>query len=320
MEGIAPASGLISFCVPVYNAGAFIKETLRCLCSQDYPYFEIIVVDDGSTDDSRRQIEAIADKRVTLLCTQNGGAAMARNVAYRNSKGAYVIFFDADDIVPPCYLRKMIQKITEKSVVMARWGRFYNNDLSSYAPETLHKKEMDFLEWIGYYWKNGNSMTNPGRALIPRSLIDEAGGWNESLSLNDDFEFFTRIFLCANKIILNDEALFYYRSGVNGLSAGKSDKAYRSYYNSVALSLEKVFKRYGNEAALLKSCANIWQLFIYSAYPHEPELVKMAEEEIKNLGGASLPFPSGKLTSLLAKFVGWKLAMKTRLYFRAFTT
>ena len=319
MEGIDTAGPLISVCIPVYNAGAFIKDTLLCLCAQDYPHFEIIVVDDGSTDDSVRQIEMIADSRVTLLRTGNGGAAKARNNAYRLSKGAYVIFFDADDFVLPGYMAKMAEKIKthSKDVVMARWGRFYNDDLSSYSPEILEKEEMSFHEWIACYWQGANPMTNPGRVLIPRPLVDEAGGWNETLSLNDDFEFFTRIFLCADKIIFNKEALFYYRSGVNGLSAGKSSKAYLSYFNSIALSVEKVTKRYKNDASLLTSCANIWQLFVYSVYPDEPELVKMAEDQIKRLGGSTLPFPSGKLTSLLAKLTGWKFAMKTRSYFQA---
>ncbi|MCR8560177.1 glycosyltransferase [Mucilaginibacter sp. BJC16-A38] len=307
---------LVSLCVPVYNAGAFIVQTLTCLCMQDYPNIEIIVVNDGSTDDTAGLIKTVSDSRINLIHTDNGGAARARNIGFDHSKGRYIIYFDADDYVFPDYITQQYHKIKDQDdiVVMACWGRFYNNNLAAFGEEPIPPGPMSFTEWIKFYWYNANPMTNPGRVMIPRQLLGEAGRWNERLSLNDDFEFFTRVFLSVRKIVFNSDAKFYYRSGVAGLSASNSHEAHVSFYNSIALSVDRVVAAYDNDPLLLRSCANMWQLFVYSTYPANPELIKKAEKQIEILGGADLPFPSGKITSLLTIFFGWKLLKKIRSY------
>jgi len=97
-------AGLISIIVPVYNAGQFIAETIRCVQRQTYPQWELLLVDDCSTDAGRKIIRQIGreDARVKLIVQdENGGAAKARNRGIQEACGQYICFLDADDIWMP---------------------------------------------------------------------------------------------------------------------------------------------------------------------------------------------------------------------------
>ncbi len=93
--------GLVSIVTPVYNAGAYIEETIAMVCRQTYTDWELLLVDDGSADDGREKIEKWQkrDSRIRLLAREkNGGAALARNFGVEHAAGRYLAFLDADDI------------------------------------------------------------------------------------------------------------------------------------------------------------------------------------------------------------------------------
>jgi glycosyltransferase involved in cell wall biosynthesis len=235
--------------MPVFNGEKYIYQTLQCLCNQTYTGIEIIVVNDGSVDGTGLEVDKVKDKRITLINVENGGAAKSRNIAWQHAKGAYIIFLDADDYLPPAFIASQLDKIKNKqnTVVLAQWGRFYDDDINTFKLNGVPESgEMTFKDWIKSYWYNGNPMTNPGRVMIPSALVQQAGLWDERLSLNDDLEFFTRIFLKSDKIIFNNDVDFYYRSGIGGLSSKKSYPAYQSLYNSIALSVNYVLSICGS--------------------------------------------------------------------------
>ena len=308
---------LVTFCIPAYNVSQYIEATINSLLSQSYKNIELIIVDDSSTDNTWLYLQEIKDKRVNIFHQHSKGAAAARNEAFRWSGGEYIIFFDADDLVEQDYLYNQLQTLNGKtdSVSLAQWGRFVNNDLTTFELIPNPKHTMNLQTWVEEFWYNVNPMTNPGRVLIPRHIIDKAGLWNEELSLNDDLEFFTRIFDNSASIIFNNQSTFYYRSGVNGLSCYKGKEAYASFYKSVKLSTEIVLKNY-NKNIINKACANMWTSFIYVIYPNEKHLVKLAEKELKDLVKSDLEYPAGGITKLLNKIIGWKLTfkLKTKLY------
>lgn len=306
---------LISVCMPAYNAEQYIAEAIRSVIDQTYKNWEIIIVNDGSTDDTQVVIDQFGkDERIKLVKTINGGAARARNIAYSHSRGEYIMFFDADDVISPDYLKTQVYKASENSdtLIMADWGRFYNNKPAIVTIEPVMYNELAFDEWINDYWYNANPMTNPGRALLPKTLIEKAGLWNESLSLNDDLEFFTRIMLHAEKIIFNHEAVLAYRSGVSGLSSHTGKDAFNSLFISIELSLKMALNRYGNRGMVRKSCANMWQGFIYDVYPLHPDLIKKAQGHLSKLPAPSIAYPCGGYTKLLVNVIGWKMAKKIK--------
>lgn len=302
----------ISLIMPLYNSEKYVSAAIESIIKQDYSNWELLIVDDGSRDNSLQIAARYQSDRIKVLSQKNKGASAARNNGYLQSNGDYILFFDSDDLIPPNYLSAHLSAIDGSSVTLAQWGRFIGDDLSSFRlvpnPSDMH----DLKAWVGDYWYHVNPMTNPGRLLIPRQLIDKAGLWNESLSLYDDMEFFTRIFKHSDKILFNDKTTFYYRSGIQGLSATKGEDAFISMFNSIDLSVKYVLDTY-QDTHTKKSCANFWQLFIYEAYPFCKELRIRAEENIRTLGGADLKFPSGGLTKFLLNFMHWKMIKSSKL-------
>ena len=273
------------------------------------------MVNDGSTDETASVIRSVNDERIQVIETNNGGAAKARNLAFTSATGDYIIFFDADDYVGANFISSQVEKTNGQKdiVVMSAWGRFYHNDLTTLQIAELPQGELSFKEWINKYWYNCNPMTNPGRALIPVDLIKKAGLWNENLTLNDDLEFFTRIFLTACKIVFNADAVFYYRSGINGLSASTGDKACKSLFESIKLSVHKVLREYEHNSSLLISCANMWRSFIYITYPYQKKHLQLAQAEIAKLGKPDFKFQAGGVTALLTSLLGWKMTKRIKL-------
>ena len=96
--GVKENNEVISIIVPVYNAHNYIKETVNSVLNQTYSEFELILIDDGSTDDSIEIIKAFDDKRIVLLQNDKKGAYAARNFGIKNAKGRYIAFLDADDV------------------------------------------------------------------------------------------------------------------------------------------------------------------------------------------------------------------------------
>jgi glycosyltransferase involved in cell wall biosynthesis len=299
---------LISICIPAYNCELFIKDTISCLKEQSYTNLELIIVDDGSTDTTRTIIEHIKDDRIIFIRTSHSGAAHARNIAYEHSSGSYVIFFDADDYVESDFVSRQYRMTGGNLdvVVLSAHGRFYNNDLKTFKLEPTPDKEMTLKEWVKCYWYHCNPMTPPGRIIIPKKLIDDAGLWNENLNLNDDLEFYTRIFSKSKKLIFNPDAIFYYRSGIKGLSGEKNSRAYESLYQSTILSIDSVLSKYPNESMVTKSCANLLQSLIYEIYPREKHLIALAESKINELDVPDFKFPAGGTTRILLYLFGWK--------------
>ena len=92
---------MISVVIPLYNKEASIKQSLMSVLSQSYPDFEVVIVDDGSTDQSVAQVEEIQDPRIRLIRQENGGPSKARNTGVKNAKGDWILFLDADDELLP---------------------------------------------------------------------------------------------------------------------------------------------------------------------------------------------------------------------------
>lgn len=129
---------LVSIITPCYNAQDFLAETIASVQRQSYPHWEMIIVDDASTDHSRELLQAQAAKepRITVhLLKTNSGAAVARNKAIELAKGKYLAFLDADDVWLPFHLEKSIQTIQSKNIpfVFASCKRVNENNERIYT-------------------------------------------------------------------------------------------------------------------------------------------------------------------------------------------
>ena len=104
---------LLSVIIPIYNGSEYIKDTIKMVLDSDYKELEVIAVNDGSTDDSAKKVEALSkeDNRVKLFNKENGGVVSSRNYGVEHSTGDYICFVDQDDFVKPFMYSKLIKKL-----------------------------------------------------------------------------------------------------------------------------------------------------------------------------------------------------------------
>ena len=116
---------MISVVIPLYNKEASIKQSLMSVLSQSYQDFEVVIVDDGSTDNSVAKVEEIQDSRVRLIRQENGGPSKARNTGVMNAKGDWALFLDADDELLPEALRNFERAIKDNPSIGFICAPFY---------------------------------------------------------------------------------------------------------------------------------------------------------------------------------------------------
>ncbi|WP_369726014.1 glycosyltransferase family 2 protein [Bradyrhizobium sp. LLZ17] len=139
---------LVSIVIPAYNAERFIARTLASAQAQTYEKLEIIVIDDGSTDNTRSVVEAIAatDKRLELISTPNRGVARARNLGIENARGPYVAFLDADDLWHPTKIARQVEALdTHRSDPSWGWRLFLSPHHKRGGPSNRHRSDLSRL-------------------------------------------------------------------------------------------------------------------------------------------------------------------------------
>jgi glycosyltransferase involved in cell wall biosynthesis len=157
----------VSVIIPAYNAARFLPEALESVFSQTWPELEVIVVDDGSTDDTREMLKPYGE-RIQYLHKENGGPASARNLGLRHARGRFVAFLDADDLWLPRKTELQMAQMTDSRVGLT--GSSGNEDGGrSGAAQEMHYERM--------------LMRNPFSAssvLCRRASIDDVGFFEES--------------------------------------------------------------------------------------------------------------------------------------------
>lgn len=306
----------VSILIPAFNSAAFIRETLQSALAQTWENTEIIVVDDGSTDETRDFVAEYRQQGVRLVHQDRQGAAAARNRAFVHSTGAFIQYLDADDLLSPEKIEFQLTDLLSRdpgTVASCEWARF-NQDPSE--AEFVRQKVWNSLspiDWLVEAWEGGGMMQT-ACWLTPRHLIEQSKGWNETLvsNPNDDGEFFCRILTRSQAIIFNSDAKVYYRSNIGGsLSRQLSDSAISSLlatcdsYTKHALELE-------DTPRVRHACAMNYLTFIYRFYPSHMDLVQHARHRVKDLGIEKIEPVGGSRFKQVANLVGFDNALRLR--------
>lgn len=181
---------LISIIIPAYNAAGFIRETIQSVVTQSYDNWELIVVDDGSTDQTAAIVnEFVNNRRVRLFQKPNTGVADSRNFGYKHSCGSWCCFLDADDRLKPDCLERRVFHLQENV-------KFYHNDIAlidSNGEETggikrgLSGHVLDDL----LIWKR-TVIPGPSSIFLAKEVFDTVGGFDPAFSTAADQDFFFR--------------------------------------------------------------------------------------------------------------------------------
>lgn len=302
----------VSIIIPCYNAERWVAATIESALRQTWPDKEIIVINDGSKDRSlavARQFEA---QGVRVIDQVNAGASAARNAGLHAARGTYVQFLDADDLLAPDKIEqqmRLLAPLGPRVLSSSQWAHFRDAPAEAVFTEQANYRNLTGVEFLQLHWEEG-CMMQPGAWLAPRSLLDAAGQWNESLSLNDDGEYFARVMLAAERIAFCRAARTYYRAhGGNRLSARRDRRSLESLFRSVELTTARLLATDAS-ARTRAAVAYAWKWTAFELYPGAPDLAGRAEATSRQHGGSARPFPAGGRFRFAARLFGWRLAKR----------
>jgi glycosyltransferase involved in cell wall biosynthesis len=311
-----PSESLVSILIPAFNAREWIKETLRSAIAQTWQKKEILVVDDGSTDQTAAVARQFESDNVRVVTQKNQGAASARNLAFSLCKGDFIQWLDADDLLAPDKIARQMDAFdrfrSKQTLFSSTWGRFlYRPHRAKFAPDDLWQ-DLSPTEFL--VRKMGWNLYMPVHAwLVSRELTEAAGPWDTTMYVDDDGEYFCRVLLACEGIRFVPEAKAYCRiSEFNSLSyIGLSDKKIEAQWRSVQLHI--TYLRSLEDSQRVKDvCVRLLQDWLIYFYPEKPEIVTQAEDLARNLGGhLDTPSLSWKY-SWVKTFFGWTAAKKAQ--------
>lgn len=308
---------IVSVIIPCFNAGLYLSTAISSVIKQSHNQIEIIVVNDGSTDDTEDIVSSFRDSRIKYFYQENKGQCAASNFGLQQANGDYIKFFDADDVMNPRHLEAQLTRLqnSENSIASCAWGRFYDGNPASaeFKPETVWK-DMQPLDWIKSALKQKYDMMGVWLWLIPRQLIEKVGGWDPRLSLNNDFEFSVRLLLNVDRVLFSGDAKLYYRSGSSEtLSQRPSEQRFADAILSTDLGCSYLLK-VENTAEMRHLCANRYQRWLYAVYPDYPNLESTLLNRIEELGGSDRLPEGGAILNSLSTMLGWRMAKRIKLF------
>lgn len=314
---------LVSIVIPCHNAAPWLAETLTSALDQTWPNLEVILVDDGSTDESLTVASQFDRPNVQIIAQANRGAAAARNLALEVAQGEMIQFLDADDLLAPDKIERQMAlyrtcfqaqaQSDPPCLITGAWGRFRQDpQTATFRPDPLWQ-DLAPVDWLVCAW-SGHWMMHPAAWLVPRALVEAVGPWQEVLSLNDDGEYFARVVLASGGVKFCPDARSYYRSGNGGsLSGRKTSEAWASQYRALALQIQ--YLRTAEDSPRTRQVgANLMQRFIYEVFPAVPSLRNLAARQVRQLGGATERPMGGPLFQVAARLVGWQQARYGQLW------
>ena len=311
-------SGLVSIIVPCKNAEKWLPETIESCFNQTWSNIEIIIVDNLSTDGSLEIAKNYASNNVKVIQCPRPGASIARNVGLMHSKGEYVQFLDADDILDPNKIHVQMTRLAREPagvVASGCWAKFRFAQNDAIFREEQVWRDFSPVDFLVTSWLGGGMMA-PFVWLTPSKVIDKAGGWDEDLSLNDDGEFFCRAILASNGVAFCEEAKGFYRSTAEpSLSKRRDPRALLSAYLAVERSTQALLK-HSTDPMAVKACAYSFQRFVHATYPLAPALTKLAEIKVKEFGEADFRPGGGPAFLKLCRMIGWRLARRFQLFWQ----
>lgn len=207
----ADQAPLVSVVIPTFNRGPLLDEAIRSVLAQTFGDFELIVVDDGSTDDTAQRVQAYADPRVRYVHQRNAGLAAARNAGIRTATGAYVAFLDDDDTWHADKLRRQVEVLAARPEIAAVHTGFRWVDTGG-APLDLEYRRPPSRGSLYQDLMFANVISGSGSSVLVRaSCFGRAGVFDPALRAREDQDLWRRLVLAGYEFACVDEPLVHIR-------------------------------------------------------------------------------------------------------------
>lgn len=310
---------LVSILIPAYNAEAFLGDTLKSALAQTWRRKEIIVVDDGSKDGTLAVARQFESQGVTVIAQKNQGAAAARNTALSHSKGEFIQWLDADDMLNPEKVERQvkaaIQDADRRTLYSAGWAYFmYRASQARFTPTELWH-DLSPIEWMTRKLELNLHMQT-ATWLVSRELTVAAGPWNTKLLGDDDGEYFARVLMASGQVRFVPESKVFYRISPSARLShiGRSVAKMEAQFHSMELNIAYI-RSVEDSARVRAACVTYLQRYLPVFYPEMPAIVKRVEELAVLLGG-KLDTPRLSWKYLwIQKLFGWTAAKNASVYY-----
>lgn len=208
---------IISIVIPCFNISEFVGLTINSVLSQDYKNYELILIDDGSTDSTLSILESFekANEKIKVYSKKNGGVSSARNLGISNSSGDYIIFLDGDDLLEMSALTKIVKSINlQKKVDVISFGfdiKSKTEVIEKHSSTRLHDRFFSGPDFLKLYLKRHVRQCVSSFA-VSRSMIYERNLWfDEDTHNGEDQEFQIKMLYNAYKVYYCSDVLFHYQ-------------------------------------------------------------------------------------------------------------
>ncbi|WP_299006395.1 glycosyltransferase family A protein [uncultured Tenacibaculum sp.] len=220
---------MFSIVIPLYNKELSITNTLQSVLNQTFTTFEVVIVNDGSTDTSVDKVKAFNDTRIRIIEQENGGVSSARNTGIKEAKYNYVAFIDGDDLWKSNYLSTMVQLITDFPN-----AKFYASNYSVLKNEKLfdytNYLEEGFRGYIDNYFTVAlqSKLFQTSATIISKKISESFLLFNEELSIGEDFDYWYRNIL-NSKIAFVNQPLTIYNMDDDNMVSNKKNSFNKKY-------------------------------------------------------------------------------------------
>ena len=284
----ANAKSLVSILIPAFNAEEWIADTLRSAIAQTWEQTEIIVVDDGSTDQTLAIARQFESECVRVVAQKNQGASSARNTALSLCHGDYIQWLDADDLLAPDKIARQMTVLdhnkNRKALLSSEFGKFlYQWQRAQFVRSGLWE-DLSPTEWL--LRKMGDNLyMQTATWLVSRELSEASGPWDTRMLSDDDGEYFCRVLLNSDGTQFVPDAKVYYRGfRTNSLAyVGKSNKKREALWLSMKLHIGYLLSL-EDSARTREACLAYIQRNLINFYPERSDIVIQAEEQARELG------------------------------------
>lgn len=222
--------GKVTVIVPTYNYGHYLEGCIESLVCQTYRDLEILIIDDGSEDNTREIVELFSDERIIYIYKKNSGLSAARNTGIENISGNYVLFLDSDDLISKEYIESQVEFLEKNSDIDISIG------LNKFFYKKKHYTDLDCNGSWRLYYKNFSShilffnLAPPHSYFYRRNVVKEVGLFDVTLKACEDYDYILRCHAKKFSFGRNSKALVYYRRHQTSMSANK-DRQY--FFDSI---------------------------------------------------------------------------------------
>ena len=200
-----------SVVMPTYNCGKYIRHSILSIVGQSFKNIEILIIDDGSQDNTEEIVSSIKDKRIKYIKLNHSGLSAALNIGLNSAKYDLIVRMDADDICHPLRIEKQLTLYKNENDIVCTWHSYFKKKRIQYLVKTpvnhiILKQKMGLHSYIAH-----------SSVLYNRNFILSNGGYNENYSVFEDYELWLRLLNKAN-FIVSPFYLVFVRINNNSLS------------------------------------------------------------------------------------------------------